>query len=270
MSSERSVAPGQVMATCLAAALGAAFGNLAYIAALRSLAEPSQSWLQWVVIAPVMYLASRSFFDPLSAAIRSFMGLPPSPPSASPRGRGLWALAAGSVVFGIWLADALQKYTEANPLLVVLAILTSIVLVGGITLGWIAGAGSAWPVSWLYGGLAGLVVNGIATYILLSLQAPAVDSASLAAASAASGASVALVGAAGGLAIDVGAGRRPSVQAPAIATLAFVLTGAAGIWLFASTTIDGVAPNVALGLGWLLGLASSQDADAALRRHPPA
>lgn len=266
MSAERTVAPGQVLAACLAAALGAAFGNLAYIAALRSLAEPTQSWLQWVVIAPVMYLASRSFFDPLSAAFRRVMGLPASPPSASPRGRGLWALAAGSVVLVIWLADALQKYTEAEPLLVVLAILTSIVLVGGITLGWCKGAGSAWPVAWLYGGLAGFFVNGIATYVLLQLQGQDVDPQSLVAASAASGASVAIAGAMGGLAVDWAAGRRPSILAPAMATLAFILTGAVGIWLFESTTIAGVAPNVALGLGWLLGLASSQDADTALRR----
>ena len=58
-----------VAVTCLAAALGAAFGNLAYISVLQNF-DGERGWIQLAVVAPVMYLASRSFLDPLSAALR--------------------------------------------------------------------------------------------------------------------------------------------------------------------------------------------------------
>ena len=82
-----------VAVTCLAAALGAAFGNLAYISVLQGFGT-ERGWIQLAVIAPVMFLASRSFLDPLSAALRRGLGLAPRDAVATqPTGRGLRALA---------------------------------------------------------------------------------------------------------------------------------------------------------------------------------
>ena len=97
-------------------------------------------------------------------------------------------------------------------------------------------------------------------------QNPGASPADMLPGSLASAASVGIVGFAGGLAIDVKLGARPSVTAPLLALLAFAATGATGVWYLGSTTVDGVAPNLLLGLGWLLGLASSPDADKVLRR----
>jgi hypothetical protein len=255
-----------VLATCLAAALGAAFGNLAYISVLQNFGT-ERGWIQLAVVAPVMYLASRSFLDPLSSALRRGLGLAPLEAAVvQPTGRGLRALAAGAVVMVLWLADAIQTYAELHTLPVVLTIAVSILLVGGMTYGWTAGARSRWPLSALLGGLAGFVVNGIATYLILMAQNPGTGPADMLPASLASAASVGIVGFAGGLAIDVKLGGRPSVTAPLLALLAFAATGAIGIWYLGSTTVDGVVPNILLGLGWLLGLAGSPDADKVLRR----
>ena len=257
----------KVLATCFAAALGAAFGNLAYLAVLHSMQNPA-GWLQLAVIAPVMYLASRSFLDPLSGALRQLIGLPPpDAQSVQPTGRGLWALAAGAVVMIIWLADAIQKYTEIHPLSVVLMIAMSILMVGGMTFGWIAGARRRWPMSWLYGALAGFFVNGVATFAILLAQRPDAAPSDVAEVSAASGLSVGLAGLAGGLAVDLALGRRPSFTAPLLALIAFCATGAVGIWVLGSTTLDGVLPNIFLGLGWILGLASSPLANQVLCRR---
>lgn len=255
-----------VLATCLAAALGAAFGNLAYIAVVQSFGT-ERGWIQLAVIAPVMYLASRSFLDPLSAAMRRGLGLAPlEAVVAQPTGRGLRALAAGAVVMLLWLANAIQTYAELHTMPVVAMIAVSILLVGGITYGWILGARSGWPLAALLGGLIGFAVNGGATYLILAAENPSASPADMLAASLASAAGVGIVGFMGGLAVDVRLGRRPSVTAPLLALAAFAATGAIGVWYLGSTTVGGVVPNLLLGLGWLLGLASSPDADKVLRR----
>jgi hypothetical protein len=255
-----------VFATCVAAALGAVFGNLAYISVLQNFGT-ERGWIQLAVIAPVMFLASRSFLDPLSAVLRRGLGLAPLEAVATqPTGRGLRALAAGAVVMVLWLANAIQTYAELHTLPVVSMIAVSILLVGGMTYGWIAGARSGWPLAALLGGLIGFLVNGGATYLILMAQNPGASPADVLAASLASAASVGIVGFMGGLAVDFRLGRRPSVAAPLLALAAFAATGAIGVWYLGSTTVDGVVPNLLLGLGWLLGLASSPDADKVLRR----
>ncbi len=255
-----------VAVTCLAAALGAAFGNLAYISVLQGFGT-ERGWIQLAVIAPVMFLASRSFLDPLSAVMRRGLGLPPlEAVAAQPTGRGLRALAAGAVVMVLWLANAIQTYAELHTMPVVAMIAVSVLLVGGITYGWILGARSGWPLAALLGGLAGFIVNGVATYLTIAAQNASASPADVMAASLASAASTGIVGFMGGLAVDFRLGRRPSVAAPLLALAAFAATGAIGVWYLGSTTAGGVAPNLLLGLGWLLGLASSPDADKVLRR----
>lgn len=81
-----------------------------------------------------------------------------------------------------------------------------------------------------------------------------------------SGLSSVLVGAAGGLAIDARIGRRPSIAAPTAAIIAFAATALIGTAM-GSITLDQAAPNMTLGLGWLVGLASAPGADDMLRRR---
>ncbi len=253
------------LAVSLAAALGAAFGGLSYSAVMESIANPS-GWLQFVVIAPLMYLASRSFLDPLSAQIRRALGIPVSTPSSGPSGRWLWALVTGSFVMLIWLGDALQKFAEARPLVTILTIAVAVAYIGATTFAWTRGAASSWPLAWLLGAITAGVVNGGLTYLILSHYVTGAAPDALLTASVMSGLSSAIVGMAGGLVVDARIGRRPSIAAPLAATAAFAATGLIGAAM-GSISLDQALPNLALGLGWLVGLANAPGADDTLRRH---
>lgn len=253
------------LAVSLAAALGAAFGGLSYSAVMESLANPS-GWLQFLVVAPLMFLASRSFLDPLSAQFRRAIGIPVATPSSGPSGRWLWALATGSFVMLIWLGDALQKLAEAKPLITILTIAVAVAYIGSTTFAWIRGATSAWPLAWLYGGVTAGVVNGGLTYLILDHYVPTAAPEMLVNASIMTGLSSAIVGMAGGSVLDARIGRRPSIAAPLAAIVAFAATGVIGAAM-GSITLDQALPNIALGLGWLVGLANAPGADDALRRN---
>jgi DNA-binding transcriptional LysR family regulator len=257
---------GRALAVVLAAALGAAFGDLLLTSLQRSLAD-GMNWVPIAVAAPLMYLASRHFLDPLSRGLRALLRLPAAPTEPeTPSGRGLWALATGSAVMFVWLANVLGDYAQAHPVSVLMTIAVSCALVGGITLGWIVGARSAWPLSAILGGLAGFAINTIATIAVLSSAGIPVT-AEVISASAASGVSVGLVGLAGGLVIDTGIARRPSLAATSAALAMFAVTAGIGAWLADTFTLAQLLPNVMLGLGWLLGLSSSPYADALLSRR---
>jgi hypothetical protein len=251
---------GRATAVVLAAALGAAFGDLL----LTSLID-SANWIAIAVAAPLMYLASRHFLDPLSSGIRASVGLPPADAEKTPTGRGLWALAAGSAVMLVWLSNVLGEYAQEHPGSVLATIAVSIALVGGITLAWIVGARSAWPLAAILGAVVGFLVNGIATVAVLAAQGVPVTP-ELVAASAESALSVAAAGFAGGIVVDAGAARRPALVAPLAALAVFAVTALIAAWHTGNVSVDYVLPNMLLGLGWLLGLSSSPYADALLRR----
>ncbi|MCC7252180.1 hypothetical protein [Hyphomicrobium sp.] len=254
-----------VIAVVLAAALGAAFGDLLLTAIVAGLSDPS-GLIALAVAAPLMYLASRHFLDPFSDGIRNVLRLPAAQAASdAPTGRGLWALAVGSAVLFIWAANVLGDYAQSHPDTVVATILVSVFVVGSITLGWIIGARAALPLSGVLGALAGFAANTAATIAVLAWAGVPVTGEAVTA-SAASGLSVGLSGLAGGLVIDMGSLRRPSVGATAAALLMFAVTGLAGAWLSGNFNAGYILPNVMLGLGWLLGLSSSPSADTLLRR----
>lgn len=257
---------GRAVAVVFAAALGAAFGDLLLTSLQRSLADRANLG-SIAVAAPLMYLASRHFLDPLSRGMRALLRLPPAPAEDNaPSGRGLWALAVGSTVLLVWLADVLGDYAQAHPVSVVLTIAVSAALVGGMTLAWIVGARSAYPLSGLLGGVVGFGVNTLATIAVLASAGVPVTGEAIGA-SAASGLSVGLAGLAGGLVIDAGMARRPALAATLAALTVFVATAVFAAWIAETMSVAGVLPNAMLGLGWLLGLSSSPYADALLSRR---
>jgi hypothetical protein len=255
-----------VTAVLCAAALGAAFGDLLFTAVLKGLSNPS-GLIALAVAAPLIYLASRHFWDPLSTGIRKALKLAPAPATpAAPTGRGLWALAAGCAVLVVWAANVLGDYAQTHPGTVVATILVSVAVVGSITLGWIIGARSTLPLAGILGGLAGFVVNTAATIAVLTWAGVPVTPP-VVGASVASGISVGLSGLAGGLVIDTGLLRRPSLGATFAALLMFAATAFIGAWLSGNLSADYILPNIMLGFGWLLGLSSSPSADRLLRRR---
>ena len=250
-------------AALFAAALGAAFGDLLLTALMST--NPS-GLIAIAIAAPLMFLASRHFLDPLSNAIRKTFDLGPALASPdAPKGRRLWALATGSAVLLAWAANVLGDYAQAHPGTVAMTILVSIAVVGGITLAWIVGARSTLPLAGMLGAIAGFVVNTAATIAVLASAGQPVTP-DLIEASAASGLSVGLAGLAGGLVIDTGLARRPAFGAPLAALIAFAVMAAIGSWLAGTLRADFILPNITLGIGWLLGLSNSPSADALLRR----
>ncbi len=256
-------------AVVLAAAIGAAFGDLAYSAIAQSLLKPS-AWLQFIVAAPLMYLGSLGLFKPLQKLLRLGAGLPATTEHVQPRERGLVALLAGALALLAFIEFNLANLVTADPGLVLLKLLTSIVLVGGITLAWAVGARTGLPLAAPLGFAAGLVANSVLTILILKAHlGDAVSWEVLLPAALGSGAGVGIVGFAGGLTIDLRL-RQPAVCAPLAALAAFAATGIIGTAL-ASTSIVAALPNLLLGIGWLLGLSSSSYADEVLSRdrRPP-
>jgi hypothetical protein len=257
---------GPAAAAVMAAALGAAFGELSLTALNRSLSTQT-GWIQIAVAAPIMYLASRHFLDPLSSGLRNALGLPPAPVAEdAPSGRGLWALAAGSAVMLVWLGNVLSDYAQAHPVAVLMTIGMSALLVGGMTLGWMVGARSALPLSGLLGLLAGFSINTVATMAILSFKGVTLTP-DLVGASAMSGLSVGLAGLAGGVVIDARRTRRPALAATLAALAVFALTAMIAAWQAGDLQIALILPNIMLGIGWLLGLSSSPYANALLSRR---
>jgi hypothetical protein len=252
------------LATVFAAALGAAFGDLLLKSVLQSISAPA-AWLQIAVAAPLMYLASRHFLDPLSRGFRILLRLPAAPVAAdAPSGRGLWLLAVGSGVMIGWLGNLLGEFAQAHSLAVLMTIGVSVVLVGGITAAWIVGVRTGRRLAGLLGAIIGFVINSAATIAVLWAQGFSINLALLSA-SLASGLSVGLVGLAGGLTVDLGLSRRPSLAATLAALAMFAVTGSIAAWRTGSGIQD-LLPNLMLGFGWLLGLVSSPYADALLSR----
>lgn len=256
----------KIIATVLAASLGAGFGNVLYLALTKSLNEP-RNWLYLLIVAAIMLLVSTTFIDPLSRLLRALLGIP-ADETPRPSGRGLWAMFAGSVVSLVWLERVFENFVQNNWFAVALMLATAVLVVGGVTLGWIWGAGSGWRLSGLLGGLLGFLINGAATFAVLLLSHVAPAWQVLAEVSFWSGLSFGFVGFAGGLALDLGyGGNRPSYVASIAAFAMTLLTGAIGIYL-ATTTVEGVLPNLFLVSGWLLGFIASPYSDEVLSRRP--
>lgn len=254
-----------VVGVVCAAALGAAFGDLLFTAIRASFAGPS-GLIAIAVTAPLMYLASLHFWDPLADGLRRVLGGSAAPGVASAPRHGLRALAVGSAILFVWAAGVLENYAQAHPGAVIATLLVAVVVVGGITLAWAIGARAPLPLSGILGAVTGWVVNAGATLAVLAHAGlpltPDVVNAAIA-----SGLSVGLSGLAGGLTIDSGLFRRPSLAAPLAALLMFAATALLGAWLAGTFSADFILPNIMLSFGWLLGLSGSRYADVVLRRR---